>query len=120
MKRLLFLGSRVFEAHLWSDDNVRSIGVCGAFTPEEETEETGGMAEEPAVEPVATHFLEIELVDEDGQPVPNERYRVTFANGTVQEGRLNANGLASFPNLQSDGECQVSFPALDQEAWAPV
>jgi hypothetical protein len=116
MKRLLFRGSQVFEVHLWPDDMIKSAGV-GGFCATEEAEDESELRAGPGPEPISTHFLEIELRDEEDQPIPNEQYRVTFANGTVREGRLDENGLADFRNLQSGGECQVSFPALDQEAW---
>jgi len=124
MRRILFRGSRAFEFRCWLDDNTGSIGVNGIFTAVEETEDSGGsfggIAEAPAADPVSTHFLEIELLDEEDQPIPNEQYRVTFPDGTVREGRLDANGLGRFPNLPSDGDCQVSFHVLDQAVWEPA
>lgn len=82
-----------------------------------EEEEAGG--ESGAVEDSGL-WVAIELVDGDDQPVPDARYQLTLPGGQVREGRLDANGVASFPNLQNDGECIVCFPDIDEEAWAPA
>ena len=63
-----------------------------------------------------TDWIEILLVDLDGKPVPNVRYRVTLPDGTVQEGRLNQYGQAGYYKIES-GECKVTFPDLDKDAW---
>ncbi len=61
-------------------------------------------------------WIEIVLVDMDGKPVPNERYRVKLPGGEVKEGRLNSYGQAGFYELDP-GSCKISFPDLDTEAW---
>jgi type VI secretion system secreted protein VgrG len=63
------------------------------------------------------HWIEIELTDEDGNPVPGERYKITLPDGTtVADGTLNEKGMARVDHIDA-GTCQVSFPDLDQEAW---
>ena len=64
-------------------------------------------------------WVEIELIGMDGSPIPGELYRLTLPDGTVQEGRLDANGRAAVRGLDP-GDCTVSFPALDEEAWEAV
>ncbi|MFQ5806157.1 MAG: type VI secretion system Vgr family protein [Phycisphaerae bacterium] len=75
-----------------------------AFTPVEEEEEK------------ETSWVEIEMVDEAGQPWPDERYEITFPDGQVRKGSLDRNGQAHVP-LPEPVEVQVSFPRLDAEAW---
>jgi hypothetical protein len=62
-------------------------------------------------------WIEIELVDTEGKPVPNERYWILLPDGTVREGRLSAAGRAYFGDLDP-GECDVRFPDLDNDAVA--
>lgn len=63
------------------------------------------------------HWIEIELVDEEGQPVPGEPYRITLPDGTtVADGTLDAKGWARVDNIDP-GSCKVTFPNLDKEAW---
>jgi type VI secretion system secreted protein VgrG len=65
------------------------------------------------------HWIEIELVDEDGNPVPGEPYRITLPDGsTVADGTLNEKGWARVDHIDP-GTCQVTFPNLDKDAWEP-
>lgn len=61
-------------------------------------------------------WIEIILVDAEGQPMPNVRYRITAPDGKVQEGRLNEHGQAGLYQIES-GNCKITFPDLDQDAW---
>jgi hypothetical protein len=61
-------------------------------------------------------WIEIELVDNSGQPVPNERYKLTLPDGSVKWGRLDGQGKARVERLQP-GNCQVTFPDRDQQVW---
>ncbi len=64
-------------------------------------------------------WIEIELFDEQGNPVAGERYRVTLPDGTtIAEGSLDENGFARVSNIDP-GNCKVTFPNLDREAWRP-
>ena len=62
-------------------------------------------------------WIEIELVGEDGEGIPGEKYRITLPDGeTVAEGTLNGKGLVRIEGIEK-GECKVCFPNLDKEAW---
>jgi type VI secretion system secreted protein VgrG len=67
-------------------------------------------------DPAKTSFVEIELVDEDGKPVPGERYRITLPDGRVAEGSLDGKGKARVEGIDP-GSCKVTFPRLDKDAW---
>ena len=63
------------------------------------------------------HWIEIELLDEDGNPVPGEPYRITLPDGTTAaSGTLDHKGCARVDHIDP-GTCQVTFPNLDKEAW---
>jgi hypothetical protein len=64
-------------------------------------------------------WIEIELVDENDEPVPGERYRVTLPDGTVTDGSLDENGFAHIGGIDP-GTCQITFPNLDGEAWEKI
>ena len=74
-------------------------------------------SETPA--PPATHFIEIQLVDELDQPIAGESYEITTPDGKVRRGATDANGRARENNLQA-GECQIRFPRLDSDAWQKI
>jgi type VI secretion system secreted protein VgrG len=61
-------------------------------------------------------WIEIELVDEDGNPVPGETYCVTTPDGAVAQGSLDENGFARIEGMDP-GTCKITFPALDKDAW---
>ncbi len=61
-------------------------------------------------------WIEIEMVDEDQQPVPGVVYRITLPDQTVAEGSLDENGFARVGDIDP-GSCKITFPDLDKEAW---
>ena len=64
-------------------------------------------------------WIEIELVDEAGQPVPGEPYRITLPDGTtVADGTTDEKGRARVDHIDP-GSCKVTFPNLDKDAWQP-
>lgn len=61
-------------------------------------------------------WIEIELVDEEDEPVPGEKYKITLPDGSVAQGTLDQNGFARVEGIDS-GTCQITFPMLDKDAW---
>ena len=55
------------------------------------------------------------MVDEDDKPVTGLPYRVT-AGETIFEGTLDEKGAARIEGIEP-GDCQVTFPRLDKDAW---
>lgn len=65
-------------------------------------------------------WIELELVDEDDNPVPNEKYRITLPDGqTVAQGTTDERGIARVTGIDP-GSCQVTFPNLDKDAWEKI
>ena len=64
-------------------------------------------------------WIEIELVDEEDNPVPGEKYKITLPDGKVAQGTLDEKGFAHIGGIES-GTCQVTFPNLDKDAWEPI
>jgi hypothetical protein len=61
-------------------------------------------------------WLDIELVDEAGKPVPMIRYKVTGPDGAEQTGLTGPDGKARVEGL-TPGECTVTFPDLHSGEW---
>lgn len=61
------------------------------------------------------HWVELELLDMDGAPVPNERYWIKLPDGSVRHGSLDARGLAYFDDLDP-GQCEIRWPDRDEGA----
>ncbi len=64
-------------------------------------------------------WIEIELVDDDGNAVPNERFRIRLPDGSIREGRLDANGRARWDGIEP-GTAEVCFPDIDANDWRPA
>lgn len=66
--------------------------------------------------PKPMHWVEIQLVGEDGSPIPDEEYRVELPGGDIARGYLNQDGWARIDNIDSPGQCKITFPTLDNRA----
>ncbi len=64
-------------------------------------------------------WIEIELVDEEGNPVPGEKYRITLPDQSVAQGTLDEKGFARVEGVDP-GTCQITFPDLDKDAWEKI
>ena len=67
-----------------------------------------------------TTWVEFQLLGEDNQPMPGERYELTLPSGAVQEGRLDARGLVRVDDIDESGDCKFTLPDLDRDAWEDV
>ena len=64
-------------------------------------------------------WIEVELVGEDDRPVPGEKYRIELSDGRVDEGTLDNKGFVRLAGIPP-GDCKISFPNLDKDAWEPI
>src|SRR5579871_1871366 len=62
------------------------------------------------------HWIEIALVDDDGNPVPGQAYQLTLPTGKVLKGNLDSRGLARVDGIDP-GTCKVTFPDLHKTTW---
>lgn len=92
------------------------VDVTNAFALTQNIQQTMGAGNRVEQKP-KTDWIEILLVDLDGKPVPNVRYKITPpGGGPPQEGRLNEHGQAGYYKIEA-GECKITFPDLDKDAW---
>ncbi len=62
-------------------------------------------------------WIEIELKDEEGNPVPGEKYLVTLPDGQkIASGTLDSKGYAKVSNIDP-GNCKITFPDMDGRSW---
>ncbi|HEX6084608.1 MAG TPA: carboxypeptidase-like regulatory domain-containing protein [Thermoanaerobaculia bacterium] len=96
-----------------------SSSTAAATTPLQD-EEAAQAASSSATQAAAeeTHFIEIELKDDEGKPVANESYFVELPDGSTKSGRTDANGYARIDGVDP-GTAKISFPDLDKESTAP-
>jgi hypothetical protein len=70
------------------------------------------------VSPGKTSWVEIELIDDQGQPVAGETYQVRLSDGSLFVGTLDKRGQARIEGIDP-GTCQITFPNLDGKSWHP-
>ena len=61
-------------------------------------------------------FIQFEMVDKSGKPVPGLKFNIEFADGVKKDGVLDANGRARFDQIEP-GDCRITFPELDKDSW---
>ncbi len=62
-------------------------------------------------------WIEIEMADAEGHPVPGMKYKITLPDGeTVAEGTLDNKGCARVDGIEK-GTCKITFPELDRRDW---
>lgn len=90
-------------AYQLTQQMAQTMNVIGASEPKEKQKEKKA-------------WIEIILVDEAGEPIPNVLYRITPPSGEPKEGRLNEHGQAGLYQIDP-GDCKITFPDLDKDAW---
>jgi len=101
-----------------------SSAAAGASTAAAATTQTTPLQDEEAAQEERaqaaaseeTHFIEIELLDDAGQPVADEAYFVELPDGTSKSGRTDAQGRARIDGVDP-GTAKVSFPDLDMKSY---
>lgn len=78
----------------------------------EEQSKKKSSEEEEEEEP---HWIGILLKDEDGNPMPLEKYQVKLPDGKVVTGRLDKDGKARIDGIPKGGQCEVTFPRIHEK-----
>lgn len=92
------------DASFWYDDVGGSVAACS------------GNKSPTVVSSTKTHWVEISMVDKDGNAAAGERYEITLPNGDTISGDLDVRGNARIEGIDP-GYCKVRFPGLDKTLW---
>ena len=95
----------------------------GTTDPPEQTEDAAPAAAAatqaaPAAPDAKKTWIEIALKDSQGHPIPNERYKLKLADGSIREGTLDGDGRARVDGIEP-GSAEVSFPDQGTD-WKPA
>lgn len=92
-------------------------GGGGSGSPSASNPSSAAAAPPPSSEtsPEKT-WIDIQLVDEDGEPIPGERYILKITDGSTREGNLDDSGRVRVNGIDP-GTCTVVFPDLDTTEW---
>jgi len=75
-----------------------------------------GNAPPKKVSPEKKHWVEIALVDKEGNPVPGQNYEIKLPDGSTVTGSTDDKGSARVEGIDP-GNCQIKFPTLDKTVW---
>lgn len=73
-------------------------------------------AEEAKTKETKLSWIEIELLDNNGDPVAGATYEVKMKDGTVDRGTLNEKGMVRIEDVE-EGSCEVTFPEYAPTSW---
>jgi hypothetical protein len=113
------LKRRVVEAFRQGDLVVLNTRRGDVFRRMEKADEAAPPPpqDEPPSRPAKTlTWIEIELMNDKGEPVPKERYRIELPDGSPEEGFLDSQGRARVDGIEA-GTCNVTFPDIDANEW---
>lgn len=118
------LGRPLAQAGVDLDDLVRVLslvierGRLVALERRRSTPQPTGLATKPTPPPEPEPppapkktWVEFVLLDEEGVPVPEEKYSVELPDGSTKEGQLDADGRVRIDDIE-DGTCWVTFPEI--------
>lgn len=101
-----------------SSSSSDSSAASQAQTTPLQDEEAAKAAQETAPAADEQHWIEIELLDDLGNPVPDEMYFVELPDGSSISGRTDGQGRARVDGVDP-GTAKVSFPDLDKSLYTP-
>ena len=72
----------------------------------------------PKTDPVKDKtWVDVQLIDEEGEPVAGARYILKITDGSKRAGTLDASGRVRVTNIDP-GTCEVWFPDFDASEWS--
>jgi len=107
-----------------ADDAVAGEVEKAAATPRVTTAKEGKPVklEQPAdgkKDPEKKGWIEIVLLNSKGKGIPGETWEIKTPDAQVFSGTTDDQGLARLDGIE-EGQCEVTFPRLDKEAWEPA
>lgn len=98
----------------FADERVETVRLEAAKSKTTPLEDEIAAVKPP--EPETEHWIEIELVDDEGNPQPGEQYFIELPDGSTMSGRLDSEGKARVEGVDP-GEAKVSFPEMDRGVY---
>jgi hypothetical protein len=105
------LGSRQLQLRYRHDVPRTSVASSGGPSATSQSQAP------PAPEPKTPKtWVEFRLIDMEGNPVGNMHYTVVLPSGAAEDGYLDSSGSVRFNGIDP-GDCTITFPDLDRDAW---
>ncbi|MEZ6234612.1 MAG: hypothetical protein R3B68_10520 [Phycisphaerales bacterium] len=112
------------EAEEADNANPGAVEDAKAAQKESKTGKYGSVPAQPFKPPLSpeqwdgkeTTWIEVEMVDEDDQPVTGQLVEITVPDGRVYKSSTDHKGKVRVEGFET-GDCTISFVALDEAAW---
>src|SRR5262245_57894452 len=62
------------------------------------------------------HWVELAMVDQEGNPAAGQDYEITLPDGSIVTGSLDEKGLVRIEGIDP-GNCKFRFLTLDKTVW---
>jgi hypothetical protein len=92
------------DASFWYTDVGVTVSPCSSEMPPK------------VVSSEKDHWVEIAMVDSQGNAIPGEAYEITIPDGQTVTGNLDERGIARLEGIDP-GTCIVRFPGLDKASY---
>ncbi len=66
---------------------------------------------------IGMNWVFLELIGEDGYPLPNEKYIIELSGGGKKVGMLDGDGRAFLNDFEKKEDLKIIFPDIDKDAW---
>jgi hypothetical protein len=94
------------DESFWFDEVGKVVQTCSSDPPP------------TVISQQKTHWIEIALVDQEGNPVSGQNYEITLPGGSIVTGSLDSRGVTRIEGIDP-GTCKIRFPMLDKDSWGP-
>ncbi len=93
----------------------QQMKTAGQAAEQKSAEDTSGIVGCPLS---GNAWVEIQLVGDEDAPIRDMECIVTDAKDKQHKGKTDASGILQITGM-ARGECKVTFPKLDKDAWGP-
>lgn len=112
----IIYGDRLDKFQIWADSKARSIYKPYKGATIFLNQEIGSVVQSCLREPKAAgHWIEIELVDENGNLIPDIDVEICLPDGAEVKAKLDHKGFVRISGITVSGKCIVRFPEIDVE-----
>jgi hypothetical protein len=110
------MASDLGNAEQDADGSFSHDELGGAVVPCSSASSKSANSSKTVVSKEKKHWVEIAMVDKEGNPLPGQDYEIKLPDGSIVTGSLDEKGAARVEGIDP-GNCKIKFPSLDKTVW---
>jgi type VI secretion system secreted protein VgrG len=79
-----------------------------------------GMQGSQEEQETAQKRIEFQLLDPNGDPMPDERFEVKMPDGSTRSGKTDSEGKLRYDNVEGENPAEIRFPDLGDDEWKRI